>query len=128
VSITNRQAAYDERSKIKVERFERKLLSSNVTSVSSNNKWLKIFEEIEVQLDRKTTVSLKLLMDDAPFEAIHLIGSLYEDFYLEGAFGAITYKEIEWVEFFTDITPQFNFEVDIEVKENSFVLYGYRVS
>lgn len=128
VSRTNSQVAYGERSKIKMERLDRKLLLSNIASVSSNRKWLKILEEIESQLERRTTVSLKLLMDAAPFEAIHLVGALYEDFYLEGDFGAITYKEIEWVEFFTDITPQFNFEVDIEVKESSFVIYGYRVS
>ena len=132
MSLTEKQESYfrilGDRNRLREERLARTKLRSNVTSVSSNSKWEKIFEVLQTSLDKDVKPTLKLLKQENAWEYPGFLSSLFENTHLDGQGGPLSYNEIEWLEVESDVVPSFDFKVDMEIGEGFVVIYGYRVS
>ncbi len=113
---------------LRAERLKKAMSRPDVSSVSSNSKWYKVFSDLEVLLDRETTSEVKLLQQKEAFEYQSLLSSCFEPTYLDGMSGPLRYSEIEWLKIFTSTPLEFDFQVDFEEFEGYKVIYGYRVS
>lgn len=117
-----------DRNRKQEERLRRNRLASNVVSVSSNSKWQKIFDWLAAQIDRQAKCRIKLLKQDESRETEDILGSVFEDTYIDGLDGgSINYSEIEWIEIACSVVPSFDFKVDMEVGDDFVVIYGYQV-
>jgi hypothetical protein len=96
--------------------------------VSSNSKWLYIFEELEVECSPETKAEVKFLTENTCFEYTDLFSSVFESTYFDGMSGPVEYSQIEWVKVYTSFQPNFNKQVETEYFEGGFVIYGYKRS
>lgn len=132
MSLTDKQRKnyriLGDRHQAKIERLRKARLASNVTSVSSNSKWEIIFNTLHSQFQSDTKCMIKLLKQEEPWEYKNLLSAVFEESYLDGMSGPLTYAEIEWLDLACEGIPNFEFQVDMEVGENFVVIYGYRRS
>jgi len=111
---------------LQTERIRKLRLATNIISVSSNSKWLKIFETLAYSKNEEYKSTIKLLQQSQSWEYQSILSSIFEESYLDGMGGPIGYSEIEWIKFESLKFNPFNFQVDTEEHNGSNIIYGYR--